>query len=84
MALGGDKGRDMPGPAPLPAPPVPLSPRPPWPRLLAGTKGRNCRFPPITVLLLCGVLPDIFSLWEASLAIRATNAYSIYTFMQQV
>lgn len=44
MALGGDKGRDMLGPAPLPAPPVTLSPRPSQPWLLAGTKGRTAGF----------------------------------------
>lgn len=33
MALGGDKGRDMRGPAPSPAPTVPLSPWPPGPEL---------------------------------------------------
>lgn len=44
MALGGDKGWDMPGPPPLPAPPVLLSPRPLWPRLLVRTKGRTAGF----------------------------------------
>lgn len=78
MALGGDKGRDMPGPAPLPAPPVPLSPRPPWPRGQSEELQISACHSPITLWGLSWHLQPLGSIFANE------GPYSIYPFMQQV
>lgn len=70
VALGGDKGRDMPGPAPSPAHSCPHVPRATLAPAAHRGEGESCRFPPVAVPLLCGVFPGIFSLWKAPLATR--------------
>lgn len=79
MALGGDKGRDMPGPAPLPAPPVPLGH--PSPGCWQGQRGE----------LQVSAYHSPIALWGLSWHLQSLGRifgnegpHGIYTFMQQV
>lgn len=70
MALGGDKGRDMPGPAPSPAHSCPRVPKATLAPAACKGEGESRRFLHATVPLLCRPFPGIFGLWEAPLVTR--------------
>lgn len=74
VALGGDKGRDMPGPAPSPAHSCPPVPRATLAPAAQRGEGESRGFPSVAVVWLCRVFPGIFGLWEASLATRVLQA----------